>query len=411
MGSGLIQRVRALFGARAASAFQRRPDRKSAAGRLRLKAAAAGAALAASLAALPALAADEPARAHIGYGADHPLTQSGWRAFAARLDAETAAPKLNLFLNGPPPDHPAAIDDLGRGDYAFGAASLPAFVADFPYAALLSELGLAAGEDELAATAAATELLAIDCGACIGAFARKRIVFLGAYSAARYVLLSRQAVTKPEAFRGLAALTPGSAWDRMIVGLGGVAREELGSAGEMFERGEIDAVIATPMALAEPRVWAHARHVLSGPFGAYRGGGAFLASAGYWSGLEAPARRAIMNAAADGLVGVVWGYQNIADAALRAAAARGLVIDGPSAELAEAFRAATAEDSRRIVDTAGERFGIQDAGLFLDRFLFLYDKFAVLLAGAKDASDAAAILRQEIFDRIDVRQYGMEQPK
>ena len=166
-----------------------------------------------------------PVRAHIGYGAEHPLAQSGWRAFGERLAREPAGPKVVLYLNGPPPEDPEAIGNLGRGDYAFGAAALPAFARDFPYAALLSELGLVGGDDELAATAAATELMALDCAACIKAFQAQRIVFLGAYSAARYVMISSKPVATLEGFKGLNVLTPGSAWDRLAAGLGGVAAD------------------------------------------------------------------------------------------------------------------------------------------------------------------------------------------
>ncbi len=358
---------------------------------------------------LPAAADEPPARAHIGYGADHPLTQSGWRAFADRLGREKSAPKLSLFLNGPPPDDPAAIDNLGRGDYAFGAAALPTFADAFPYSALISELGLAGGDDELAATAAATEIIAIDCPGCRAAFQARRVVFLGSYGAARYVLLSRTRANTVAAFRGLSALTPGSAWDRLIGSLGGVVQNEFGDPGDLFAKGEIGAAITTPMDLSDPDVWAHARHALIGPFGAYRGGGAFLASAGYWRRLSPEARRAVFNAAAEGLVGVVWGYQNMADAALRAASAQGLTIDAATPELDEAIRAAIAADNGRVAETAGERFGIVDAAAFLDRFLFLYDKYAVLLSAVSDSNGAASVLRQEIFDRLDVRTYGMGQ--
>jgi len=363
-----------------------------------------------STAPAPAGAAEpERARAHIGYGPEHPLAQNGWRAFAERLEQSADAPKLDLFLNGPSPEDSAAIEYLGRGDYSFGAIALPAFPKDFPYAALLSEAGLTGGDDELAATAAATELLTLGCPVCQSAFARKHLVFLGAYSAARYVMISRAPATTVEALRGLSVLTPGSAWDRLIAGLGGAPAELGGSAGELFASGAIDAVIATPMRLSDAEVWAPARNVLAAPLGAYRGGGAFLASGPFWASLTPNARRAALSAAADGLVGVVWGYQNIADAALKDAAARGASIAAATPELAEAIRAIVQEDHRRIAATAEERFGIPDANAFLDAFLLLYDKFAVLLVDAEDAAAAAAVLRQEIFDRIDVETYGLEE--
>ena len=351
--------------------------------------------------------AAEPARAHIGFGPDHPLAQSGWRAFGERLAKTKGAPKLSLFLNGPPPSDPVAIESLGRNDYAFGAAALSAFPTAFPYAALLAELGLAGGEDELAAAAAATELLALDCVACRQSFFRRRVVFLGAYGAARYVMLSQAPANTVVAFRSLSALTPGSAWDRLIQRLGGRAHEEDGDPGDLLAKGAITAAIATPMELSDPDVWHHARYALKAPFGAYRGGAAFLGSAAYWQSLTPNERRAVLTATADGIVGVVWGYQNMADAALRAAAARGLQVDVATPQLDEAIRAAIAADNKLVAETAGERFAVRDAALFLDRFLLLYDKFAVLLSTARDAPSAAAVLKREIFDRIPVETYGL----
>ena len=351
--------------------------------------------------------AAEPARAHIGFGPDHPLAQSGWRAFGERLAKTKGAPKLSLFLNGPPPSAPTAIESLGRNDYAFGSAALSAFPTMFPFAALLAELGLAGGEDELAAAAAATELLALDCVDCRQSFHRQQVVFLGAYSAARYVMLSQASANTVIAFRSLSALTPGSAWDRLIQRLGGSAHEEDGTPGDLLAKGAITAAIATPMELSDPDVWRHARFALKAPFGAYRGGAAFMGSVAYWQSLTSNERRAVLTATADGIVGVVWGYQNMADAALRSAAARGLQVDVATPQLDEAIRAAIATDNKLVAETAGERFAVRDAALFLDRFLLLYDKFSVLLSTARDAPSAAAVLNREIFDRIPVETYGL----
>lgn len=350
----------------------------------------------------------ERARAHIGFGADHPIVQRGWRAFLDRLAEEAPSAKLDIFLDGPAPDDARAIENLGRGDYAYGAAALPAFPSRFPYSALLAELGLAGGDDELAATAAATELMMFECPPCLEAFRQRRVVFLGAYSAARYVLISQGDVASVGAFNGLAVTTPGSAWDRLIGRLGGNVVAGSADANALIDEGKIAAIIATPLKLSAPEVSGFARHVLAAPFGAYRGAAAFLASADHWSGLTPARRRAALRAASDGLVAGVWGYQNMADAALSAAAARGIVIAPAPPNLADAIRSAIADDSRRVAATAKERFGVDDADAFLDRFLLLYDKFAVILADVNDAAAAAAVLRQEIFDRVDINRYGLE---
>ena len=353
-------------------------------------------------------AEDNSARAHIGFAATHPLTQAGWRTFAERLKKEPDAPKLKIFLNGPAGDDFSAIENLARGHYEFGSAALPAFPEVFPHTALISELGIIGGDNELAAAAAITELLMADCSLCQKIFKKQRIVFLGAYSSARFVLLSYDRLNTPFAFQGLATLTPGSAWDRLIVSLGGKISEDYSDASDLFARGEISATIAMPLELSNPAVKAHTRNVLIAPLGSFRGGAGFLASASYWQNLTPKARRAILNAASDGIVSTVTAYHAISEAALEKAKSEGLTIDTASPDLVEKMQNHIQTDILGIAQTAQERFGIVDAANFIDRFSYLYDKFAGLLTQAQSSQQSAQVLREQIFDRLDVLKYGVE---
>jgi len=360
-----------------------------------------------SLAICTVARAENPsARAHLGYSMKHPLVKAGWYSFSEKLKTEEDAPKLKVFLNGPAGDDFSAIENLARGHYQFGSAALPSFPETFPHAALLAEMGLVGGGNELAATAAITELLAIQCKPCAQIFDKQGIVFLGAYGAAPFVILSYDALNTPLAFQELTTLTPGTAWDRLIISLGGKVTQDFSDAGDLFARGEISAAIATPLELSNPAVKAQTRNILSAPLGAFRGGGAFLASASYWRQLSAEARGSILNALPSAIVSTSIEYKRISDLAIEEAKAEGLIVSQATQDLATKIHQHAENDLSAIIQTAENRFGLTNASEFASQFLSLNQKFEKLLAKTQTEEEAAKILKAEIFDQLKRSEYG-----
>src|SRR3546814_18971325 len=93
------------------------------------------------------------------------------------------------------------------------------FPEQFPFTGYLTQLALV-GEDGLAAAAAMTELLLLHCPPCSDEFLGQNLVFLGTYSAAPYVLMSKQPIGAPPALQGRHIYAPGSLWDRWVADLG-----------------------------------------------------------------------------------------------------------------------------------------------------------------------------------------------
>ena len=361
-----------------------------------------------SLAICTAVRAEEPlARAHLGYSIKHPLVKAGWYSFSEKLKTEEDAPRLKVFLNGPAGDDFSAIENLARGHYQFGSAALPSFPETFPHAALLAEMGLVGGGNELAATAAITELLAIQCRPCAQIFDKQGIVFLGVYGAAPFVLLSYDELNTPLAFQELTTLTPGTAWDRLIISLGGKVTQDFSDAGDLFARGEISAAIATPLELSNPAVKAQTRHILSAPLGSFRGAGAFLASASYWQQLPPKARGSILNALPSGIVSTTIEYKRISDLAIEEAKSEGLIVNQAAQDLTAKIQKHAEDDLSAIIQTAEKRFGLTNASEFVSQFLSLYQKFEKMLAKAQTQEEAAQILKTEIFDQLKRSNYGL----
>src|SRR3546814_4004771 len=89
-----------------------------------------------------------------------------------------------------------------------------------------------------------TELLLLHCPPCSDEFLGQNLVFLGTYSAAPYVLMSKQPIGAPPALQGRHIYAPGSLWDRWVAALGAYPvqqRDEHGS--DSATRAPTDAVI------------------------------------------------------------------------------------------------------------------------------------------------------------------------
>lgn len=377
---------------------------------------AAGRALVAALAVLIGIAGAPPAaaearavRAEAGLPPTHPVIANGWAAFIeqAAADPDTNL-DISLFLNGPRVGSQAALDGIARGDTDMGFVAFGNHPAEFPYAAFVGELAMVGG-DGLAAAAALTEMFTLRCRPCRADLARRQLVYLGTYSAAPYVVIGRAPLERAESWRERRFATPGSLWDRVVRHVGGTTLPLDEDAIDAFETGGVDGLIDIAATLRDARIWERARTVLKAPLGAYRGASPFTAGREFWLSLAPAERRALLKAAPYGIVAATWAYELEADQVLKEARERGLAVTEPDPLLDDQVRSFAEADMRRVAEAAHERIGIADAEMFLADLRALYDKYVTLLGPhVRTPEDAATVLWQEIFARLDPAAYGVE---
>ena len=208
--------------------------------------------------------------------ADHPVVTEGWAPMAAAMQPDL---DLQLRLIGPRLGTPAALEALTRGAHQMGLLALSSYPQDFPYWALLGELFLVGGES-LAAAAAITELVMLDCPPCQQNMARRKLVFLGTYGATPYVLIAPRPLTESHSLEGQILASPGSFWDRLTQHLGGSVGLPEADPREALLAGRVTALIDIPDALADPQLAKHALAVTKLPLGGYRGAGPFMTGSG-----------------------------------------------------------------------------------------------------------------------------------
>lgn len=349
--------------------------------------------------------ADEPTvwQAQYPLAPSHPIVAEGWAPMAEAMRPEL---DLQLRLIGPRLGTTEALDALSIGTHQLGLVALASYPDEFPYWAMLSELFLVGGES-LAAAAAITELTMLECQACQRNFTRRKLVFLGTYGAAPYRLIAPSPLTESHSLEGQVVATPGSLWDRLVLQLGAEAAPVDANPREALVDGRVTALIDISEALAHPPLAGHAVAVTRLPLGGYRGAGPFMINRDAWRSLTPSQRQRIFTAAAGGIVRITQAYHREAAANLTDAESRGVAVQQGTLMLEDRIRRFAANDQARVVASAEPRFGIGNAGHFLDRLKALYDKYAILLGPEPAQDDAIALLTSEIFDRLDPQTYGL----
>lgn len=348
--------------------------------------------------------AQDPARwvARYPLSPQHPAVAIGWANLKKALAPQI---ELELRLRGPRLGTPEALESLARGQHQAGIIPLASYPRDFPYWAMLGEMFMI-GHDPLAAAAAITELVMLECEVCLENLARQKLVFLGTYGAGRYGLIAPRPLTKADSLKDKIVATPGSLWDRLARQLGGKPAGAVADPRKALALGEVTALIDIPSALLDPNLAGHAIAFTRLPLGSYRGASPLTINRNAWAELSSSQRKRVFNAAAASLVQITAAYQASEEAAL-AKATRTIIAEG-NPLLQDRIRSFADDDLAKVTATAEARFGITDAPEFALRLKELFDKYATLLAPPQKEAAAISLLRTEIFDRLDPETYGLE---
>lgn len=367
-------------------------------------------AAAACLACGPALAERE-AKLNIFLAPNHVAVAQGAKAFIETLQTESdGALSVRLFAGGALLGGKATLDGLKSGIADIGLLIMTYFPAELPHAQFVNDLNLMAGQyDPMVTTAAVNELIMLDCAKCLADYKAQGVVFTGNYVTPPFVIISRDKVEALDDATSKRVRAPGSTYVRWAKHVGAVPVNISGA--DMYEglsRGTLDMTLQTVSALRGYSLWDVAREVTLLPLGGYLVAAEFSVSGDFWGELSEPERRAVLDAAAAGLVATVSGYAQ-EDAEVRALAAeKGVTISDPSAELTQSLAAFTESNREEIVTAAQSTHGIDDAEALIARFGELLEKWDGLIdTRTQSQAEIADLLRAEIYDRLDVSRYGL----
>ena len=362
---------------------------------------ATGLALSAVVAVTATAAAADTIRATSGFGPAHPIAAAIYPELSARLQEFTDGEwDLQDTPSGlvAPNEMSAALRD---GVTEFGALLMPYFPAEFPEAALPSEVSVV-GEDSLAISSAVTEYVAT-CAECQAEFSRNGQVYLGTDATPPYNLLTVTPVRSAADLQGVRIRTGAPLYATFIEEQGGVAVQLPSS--ELFEtlsQGVIDGTFSADHEIIANRLGDVVDHVTGTELGVFNGAAVTTASRLLWDRMDHEERAALARASQYAIAKGLFGFQEDAAAAREVEGIEFIEMDDSLEAAKEAFVEAHLARAAEIL----EGRGVTDAQAKIDRYTALVEKWDGLVTEDMTAEELGELRYDEIFGKLDMATYG-----
>ncbi len=272
------------------------------------------------------------------------------------------------------------------------------YVSDLPVNNVVTSLSGVGGDARVDA-AAAIETTLFDCAGCLEEWERWNLKYISGYSSSGYSLLCAKPAKTLDDVRGRKVRAPGSL-GRMAVALGMTPLNiTVTETYEGLQRGQLDCTFGPPGWLQTFGLVDVAKHVILTERGSAFGGSMLNINTDKWKSLTKDQRRALVNAAALGVTGMVYGYIDEDREALRTAQEKGVQVVQPDAPTKAALDKYAAAEPRVNVNAATER-GMKNAQAITDAFLKNHARWREIVSKIGDDRHAyQAALQREIFDR------------
>ena len=358
-------------------------------------------ALATAMAFAAPMAGADTIRATSGFGPAHPIGATMYPEINERLQEFTdGAWDLRDTPSGlvAPNDMSSGLRD---GVTEFGALLMPYFPAEFPEAALPSELSIL-GSSNLVVSSAVTEYVAT-CAECQAEFSRNGQVYLGTDATPPYNLLTVKPVRSTADMQGLRIRTGAPLYARLVAAMGGEATQIPSS--ELFEslsQGVIDGTFSGNHEIIANRLGDVIRYVTEMEEGFFNGAASTTASGLLWMRMSPEERAALAKASQYGLAKGLFGFNE--DAA-KAREIPGIEFIPMDASLKEAEEAYNTEHLSQAAGILADR-GVTDAEAKIARYTALIEKWEGLITPEMTYEDLAELRYNEIFAKIDMAAYG-----
>ena len=238
------------------------------------------------------------------------------------------------------------------------------------------------------------------------------MIYGGGYSTPSYHFICREPLRTVADFNGKRIRLFGGGWARFAEGTLGAVSVNM-TFGEMFtglEHGALDCVAADPTVLTNgPTIMELVKGYNVLPMSPYYTTATWIYNPDFWQDLSEQNRRAILDASARAMVRLQVKYTVQVAESLKAAEANGVeIID--SAEIQAAYDDWVAADNAAALEIAKTKFGISDPAVLFDTFQTYIDKWSMLLEGVNQTDEDAvtAVVKANLYDKIDVATYGMK---
>lgn len=240
---------------------------------------------------------------------------------------------------------------------------------------------------------------------------RNNIVYGGGYSSIPYYLVCAKERPTLESLRGAKLRMPGGGWDRFATFIGATPVNVPGS--EMYtglERGGLDCAANGVDSLETFALWDVVGGVTLLDLGVYFSGTLYGLNADFWKDRTEEQRRILLDTMGAYVVHTTRAYVDSGEDAKAKAAEKGVALIEPDATLLQALADFAAHDREEVIRIAKERYHVENPEAFIAEFEAMIAKWQGLLEGQdlEDTEALIALVRSEIYNKIDAATYGLD---
>lgn len=237
------------------------------------------------------------------------------------------------------------------------------------------------------------------------------LVFATGFSIGIYNFICGFEADSIDDFEGRKIRTSSDAQVGFVNAIGGVAVSAPGN--EIYtgiQRGTLDCTAGTPLFLTDFfKLSEVAKSVYQIPLGSNANGGYYM-NKDFWADRTADERRIILDSLADATARSMVAWAGNIDHAWEVSTEAGVALNAPEEAGLSALEEYTGGFMSGLASGAMESRGIADPTPLIDDVNASIAKWKGLLDGIdrSDADAVAALLKQEIFDKVDVNSYGLD---
>lgn len=337
------------------------------------------------------------------------LVKNGYIEWAKELEVRSNGDlKANVFTGSvllPPAAHLSGIRD-GVADIGYHAGTYTP--ADLPLDNVLAQVAISYSDHYVAALAFTD--LNMNAADLQAEWDSHNIVFGGGYATIPYRLFCTTPVITLADIKGKKMRMTGSVHSDWAKSVGAVPVNVPSS--EMYsglEKGQLDCASNTIEQLKTSSLWDVSKHTSMVELGIYYAGYEYGINKDFWGSLTPDQRRVMFDSFSLAIARTMIGYTAAGVAVEAEAEAKGVTLHQPAEDLAKSISDYKNIARETAITIGKEKFSVEDPEDLIARFEASIAKWEGLLEGV-DRSDEvalAALIKAEIYDKIDVASYGV----
>lgn len=237
------------------------------------------------------------------------------------------------------------------------------------------------------------------------------VVFGTGFSIGIYNIICGFEAVSIDDFKGRKIRTSSDAQVGFVNAIGGVAVSA--PANEIYtgiQRGTLDCTAGTPLFLTDFfKLSEVAKSVYKIPLGSNANGGYYF-NQDFWTDRTLEERRMLLDSLASATARSMVEWAGNVDNAWKVSAEAGVALNEPEGAGLDVLSSFKEEFVANLANSAVEKRGIEDPTPLIEDLTTSIEKWEGLLAGVdrSDVDAVAALLKKEIFDKVDVNSYGLD---